>query len=585
MSRAFLSIYRTILAAQSTDAFNQNNLVVRAVRQGLDARVCSLWAVNHNAGTVSMLARSLDIDLPATSLKEADYVHAIEGSASQLSLDFFRSEKRPLMNIADCSIPPWDRVHRSIDTVRQLSLRQQIVIPIYNSDGINAPSALLNIYTRRRRSLTPDDATTLSMFIGKELDKQESLVREAVSRAILDSFERAVDINSALRIVVDDVLKPAFRAQSCELFLFNRHGTHLETYGGQYAGQQREISSGLVGECIRTGRSFLLPNLVDDEETLHRKKQALRGLPAEYRPVRTSMYISIRRQGAKEDVIGVLRFINRFTTEGGTCDYYSSSDVLRADYLATFLSLFIDRKINEEQKNGFLADLAHEVLHPAIGIRGGVEHLLTRRSDTFDRSRVYSVLQKISEQVWFQISIVHTLYRAWQLPQGIPMLDESEFDILDAIHSAKTVVIPIARDSGLLFDNIAITGENWVMRMRRGSLIEILVNLLSNAIKYADPRNKSEFAVTVRVRSTSDYITVTVEDRGVGIEERDCIDVFKRGYRGSSIRKISVRGLGLGLYVARNIAKDFSGRLILDSRKDPTRFVLDIPRSLATKPI
>jgi signal transduction histidine kinase len=103
---------------------------------------------------------------------------------------------------------------------------------------------------------------------------------------------------------------------------------------------------------------------------------------------------------------------------------------------------------------------------------------------------------------------------------------------------------------------------------------QILSNLVENALKYSDP----DGPITIRGRAEPDEIVLSVEDRGPGIPEECRERVFERFYQVDQSRTRTVGGTGLGLYIARTLARDMGGDLTLDdTHTDGCRFVLRIP--------
>lgn len=93
---------------------------------------------------------------------------------------------------------------------------------------------------------------------------------------------------------------------------------------------------------------------------------------------------------------------------------------------------------------------------------------------------------------------------------------------------------------------------------------QVIDNLVSNAIKY----NRADGTVTVETRAAqtpTGHHTVTVTNTGDAIAADDLTRVFERHFRGSTVRNTSVHGHGLGLSIARQIARSHGGELTLDS--------------------
>lgn len=91
-------------------------------------------------------------------------------------------------------------------------------------------------------------------------------------------------------------------------------------------------------------------------------------------------------------------------------------------------------------------------------------------------------------------------------------------------------------------------------------LERILVNLFSNALKYSDP----DTPVIVSFRQREGEVITSVADRGRGIAPQDIPHLFQRYFRASAGRQRS-EGLGLGLYIARQLVEGHGGRIEVES--------------------
>jgi signal transduction histidine kinase len=109
----------------------------------------------------------------------------------------------------------------------------------------------------------------------------------------------------------------------------------------------------------------------------------------------------------------------------------------------------------------------------------------------------------------------------------------------------------------------------------RKRMEQVLVNLLANALKYA-PGSPVEIGVEVE----GQHARVRVRDQGPGIPPADQERVFRAFERADVTGSTS--GLGLGLYIVREIVRAHGGTVSLDSGHDAgTTFTVDLPRVLA----
>jgi len=107
------------------------------------------------------------------------------------------------------------------------------------------------------------------------------------------------------------------------------------------------------------------------------------------------------------------------------------------------------------------------------------------------------------------------------------------------------------------------------------ALRRCLTNLVDNAIRYGKH-------ATLRVEESADRVTIRVLDEGPGIPDGELEHAFEPFFRGESSRSRDTGGTGLGLGIARNIARSHGGDLQLKNRPDGgLEAILTLPQSRA----
>ena len=103
---------------------------------------------------------------------------------------------------------------------------------------------------------------------------------------------------------------------------------------------------------------------------------------------------------------------------------------------------------------------------------------------------------------------------------------------------------------------------------------EALCNLLDNAVKYTAVGG----TVTVDVKNYELFSAIRVTDTGPGIPETEQAGIFRRFYRGTG--NYQTEGVGIGLYLTRQIAEKQGGYVKIQSRPgEGSTFSLFLPRS------
>jgi signal transduction histidine kinase len=103
---------------------------------------------------------------------------------------------------------------------------------------------------------------------------------------------------------------------------------------------------------------------------------------------------------------------------------------------------------------------------------------------------------------------------------------------------------------------------------------QVFQNLASNAVKFGDKDGEIEMALVER----AGQVFFTISNTGRPIPKQDHDKVFERFYRADKSRSREIEGSGLGLSLAREIARAHGGDLILEqSDKNTTAFALTLP--------
>lgn len=106
---------------------------------------------------------------------------------------------------------------------------------------------------------------------------------------------------------------------------------------------------------------------------------------------------------------------------------------------------------------------------------------------------------------------------------------------------------------------------------------QVLRNLLENAIKYS-----SEGEIKVHLTESKNEYTVSVTDQGIGIDENSMRTLFDP-FKGNNQSAIDVKGLGLGLFICKNIIEGHNGRIWATSDGKGSEFYFSLPKTTKDK--
>ncbi len=145
-------------------------------------------------------------------------------------------------------------------------------------------------------------------------------------------------------------------------------------------------------------------------------------------------------------------------------------------------------------------------------------------------------------------------------------------DLASTCESAIAQLAQSAASKEIRID-FSATGEA-MMRAEFADLELIWLNLLENAIQYSPPAS----VVAVSCLVDSGVATVTVDDRGCGIEAVHLERIFERFYRADSSRARSTGGFGLGLAISKSLVTFYGGEIRAESSPGKgTRITVTFP--------
>jgi signal transduction histidine kinase len=198
------------------------------------------------------------------------------------------------------------------------------------------------------------------------------------------------------------------------------------------------------------------------------------------------------------------------------------------------------------------------------------------------------VLARIDEQATRMLAMIEQLLDLQRIEGGMLLLELSRFDLGELVrHITEELQMTTSRHQ-LTAD---IAGTVPVVADRR-RLEEVLHNCLDNAIKYSPQggpiavrvffsTSSNELPAMTAVVGESDtarYAVVEVTDRGIGIADRDQPRIFERFYQAAGTPYKGRVGLGLGLYISKEIIARHGGRMWVESESAAgSRFYFSVP--------
>ncbi len=210
-------------------------------------------------------------------------------------------------------------------------------------------------------------------------------------------------------------------------------------------------------------------------------------------------------------------------------------------------------------KTSFVANVSHELKTPLTTIRLYADLLAQGR--VRDEAKRVAYLETIGHETQRLGRLVGNVLDFSRLEQGKKKYERVEFDLAAELRRLAEVHGPRLAEAGLTL-GLESPGSLPVST-DRDAVEQIVLNLLDNACKYAVEGGE----VLLSVQKTNAGARVTVADRGPGVPAEQCERIFEKFHRVDERLTAERGGAGLGLSIARQLARGLGGDLACRARE------------------
>ena len=396
-------------------------------------------------------------------------------------------------------------------------------------------------HREERQQLLNEVSEKLASSLDHELTLQE--ITQLIVPAMADYCRIAVlDEQHQIRDMVTNHIEPEKIALVRELY---------EQY------KDRVSSSFGLQRVLDTGRAELITNatpeavapLLDDNPAILSIINAL-GLTS---------YMGIPLI-ARDKVIGAITFSSTQPQH-----HYTHEDLAFAQELARRIALSLDnsRLYAEAQqaialRDEFISIASHELRTPVTSLKLYIQVLQKQLNKQAEASLTHS-FAKMDAQLNKLTLLIEDLLNVSRIEHGRLDFQEDWFDLNEVVKETVEQIQSTTRKQHIQVEG-RINQLVWGDKDRIG---QVLTNLLTNAVKFS-PQSDT---IIVWLKATPDAIMVGVQDFGIGIEKEHLNHIFDRFHRVSDPEEKTYPGLGIGLYIAREIIQRHGGKLTVESSK------------------
>ena len=229
-------------------------------------------------------------------------------------------------------------------------------------------------------------------------------------------------------------------------------------------------------------------------------------------------------------------------------------------------------------RDDFMSLIAHELRNPlnSVYLQAQLRRKMLSSPRPPDPQAMIKMVERDERQIRSMVRLLDDMLDVSRARTGNLAIVPGPFDLAASARAVVEAIQAQAEGSGVALtlaapDTLPLMGDEFRVE-------QVITNLLTNALRYGQ---RKPIAVTVGTREHELEAFVSVRDQGMGIAEADQERIFEQFERTDGVSQIA--GLGLGLFIARQIAQAHQGRLEVRSAPgEGAEFILSLPLPLPT---
>lgn len=237
-----------------------------------------------------------------------------------------------------------------------------------------------------------------------------------------------------------------------------------------------------------------------------------------------------------------------------------------------------------QTKSEFLSRMSHEIRTPMNAIMGMTQ---IAAEHTEDSLFVSDCLQKSQEASKYLLSLINDILDMARIESGKIQLAEQAFSTQALFESIHMMITTQAQLSGVQYDYVFSSDIEDSFIGDETRIKQILINILNNAVKFNKKNGRVKLTVGQESLADDRYLlTCVVEDTGIGIAPEFLPNLFEPFVQESNMTTSLYGGSGLGLSIARNLARLMEGDIHAKSvQGQGSVFTITLKLKKSVKPV
>jgi len=217
-------------------------------------------------------------------------------------------------------------------------------------------------------------------------------------------------------------------------------------------------------------------------------------------------------------------------------------------------------KTLDRMKSRFVSDVSHELRTPLTAF--GLYIQLLRNRPVAQHGPYLDALEQENQRL---TTLVEDILHISRIESGKMSLDKASVDlnVLTATTVANHLILAESHQQELTYTTTDMDAH---LDIDEDKFSQVINNLVRNAINYTPEGGHIHITVAHQMRNTCSWLTISVQDTGMGIPKDEVQYIFDRFFRGDGPRKMQIQGTGLGLAIVKEVVELHGGEVIVESQ-------------------
>ena len=250
------------------------------------------------------------------------------------------------------------------------------------------------------------------------------------------------------------------------------------------------------------------------------------------------------------------------------CKHNNELDELASNF--NFMATALENL--ENMRSSFVADVSHELRTPLTTISGFLEGILDGTVKKEEQEKYLQIALNETKRI---SRLVNDLLSVSRIENNQLVLNKQKFNLNELVAQELFKFETVINEKNINVE-LNLTEDAPNVLADRDAIIQVVTNLIHNAVKFTF--ENGEIWIKTWTDDTKAY--VEIKNSGKGIESEKLKFIFDRFYKTDDSRSKDKNGVGLGLFIVKNLISKHGEHIWAESEVDKyTRFVFSLPLS------